>query len=154
MEYVAGEKGGECIFCEPTTPVPDRQRLILHRGREVFVLLNRFPYTSGHLMVAPYAHTGCLEAVEVTTRNELIARVVDCTHILRAVFGCEGINVGANLGQAAGAGIEDHVHFHLVPRWSGDTNFMTAVGELRVIPEHLERTYDRLAPAFGELESA
>jgi ATP adenylyltransferase len=154
LEYVAREApSGGCIFCEPAVPVPDRERLILHRGRSVFVLLNRFPYAPGHLMVAPYAHVGRLSALERAAREELALRLADCERVLEAELSCEGINVGSNLGRAAGAGFADHVHFHLVPRWSGDTNFMTCVGELRVIPEHLERSYERLAARFRALEA-
>jgi ATP adenylyltransferase len=153
LEYVAGETQGRgCIFCEPPAPVSDRERLILHRGRAVFVLLNRFPYAAGHLMVAPYAHVGRLAQLEPTARAELVARIADCERVLEAETHCEGINVGCNLGRAAGAGFADHIHFHLVPRWSNDTNFMTSVGELRVIPEHLERSWERLVRCFAALE--
>jgi ATP adenylyltransferase len=127
--------------------------LIVHRGRAVFVLLNRFPYAAGHLMIAPYAHVARLAALERAARDELAARLADCERVLEEETSCEGINVGANLGRAAGAGFADHLHFHLVPRWGGDTNFMTSIGELRVIPEHLERTYERLASRFRALES-
>jgi ATP adenylyltransferase len=131
--------------------VPDRERLILHRGRHVFVLLNRFPYAAGHLMVAPYAHAGRLQALDSEARSELISCVTVGSEILEATFACEGLNVGANLGKAAGAGFADHLHFHVVPRWSGDVNFMTSIGEIRVIPTHIEHTYDRLLPAFAGL---
>ena len=117
------------------------------------MLLNRFPYAAGHLMVAPYAHTGRLQDLAVEARTELIARVAQCSGILEATFACEGLNVGANLGKAAGAGFADHLHFHVVPRWSGDVNFMTSIGEIRVIPTHIEHTYDRLLPAFAGLAS-
>jgi ATP adenylyltransferase len=152
LEYVAGAAAARCIFCEPAAPVSDRERLILARGERTFVLLNRFPYAAGHLMVAPYAHVPRLHALDAASRAELVERVAECERVLERVLGCEGINVGVNLGRAAGAGFADHLHFHLVPRWPGDTNFMTSVGELRVIPEHLERTWERLAPLFAELE--
>jgi ATP adenylyltransferase len=154
LEYVErpGRPAG-CIFCEPSAPVPDRDRLILHRGRAVFVLLNRFPYAPGHLMVAPYAHVGRLAALETPVRDELVRWLAECERVLEAETRCEGINVGSNLGSAAGAGFADHLHFHLVPRWRGDTNFMTAGGELRVIPEHLERSYERLSQRFRALET-
>jgi ATP adenylyltransferase len=153
LEYIAETTPRACIFCEPPAPVPDRDRLIVHRGRSVLVLLNRFPYAAGHLMVAPYAHVGRLAGLAPEARAELALRLADCERVLEAETGCEGINVGCNIGRAAGAGFADHIHFHLVPRWSGDTNFMTSVGELRVIPEHLERSYERLARRFGALES-
>ncbi len=117
----------------------------------MFVLLNRYPYAAGHLMVAPYAHAGKLQALDAATRDELMTRLAQCAEILEATFACEGLNVGANLGKAAGAGFADHLHFHLVPRWGGDVNFMTSIGEIRVIPSHIERSYDRLLPAFAGL---
>jgi ATP adenylyltransferase len=119
----------------------------------VFVLLNRFPYAAGHLMVAPYTHAGRLHDLDADARTELIARLAQCTAILEATYACEGLNVGANLGKAAGAGFADHLHFHVVPRWSGDVNFMTSIGEIRVIPTHIQHTYDRLLPAFAELDA-
>jgi ATP adenylyltransferase len=151
MEYVGSDKSGRCIFCEPSEPTSDRSRLILHRGERVFVLMNRFPYSTAHLMVAPYAHQGRLHHFDAATRAELIERAADCERILEEACSCEGLNVGFNAGAAAGAGFTDHLHLHIVPRWQGDTNFMTVVGELRVIPEHLERTWDELAPRFAEL---
>ena len=117
----------------------------------MFVLLNRFPYTAGHLMVAPTAHVGRLQELSAEARSELMARVAQSAEILEATFACEGLNVGANLGKAAGAGFADHLHFHVVPRWSGDVNFMTSIGEIRVISTHIEHTYDRLLPAFAAL---
>jgi ATP adenylyltransferase len=131
--------------------VPDRERLILHRGRHAFVLLNRFPYAAGHLMVAPYAHAARLHGLDPEACGELMALLARSAEILEATFACEGLNVGANLGKAAGAGFADHLHFHVVPRWSGDVNFMTSIGEIRVIPTHIEHTYDRLRPAFAGL---
>jgi ATP adenylyltransferase len=148
LEYVAGAPAARCIFCEPAPPVSDRERLILARGERTFVLLNRFPYAAGHLMVAPYAHVSRLHALDAPSRAELVERVAECERVLEGALGCEGINVGVNLGRAAGAGFADHLHVHLVPRWNGDTNFMTVVAELRVIPEHLERSFERLAPHF------
>jgi len=117
------------------------------------VLLNRFPYSAGHLMVAPFAHAGRLHDLDAEARTELISRVAQCSEILESTYGCEGLNVGANLGKAAGAGFADHLHFHVVPRWSGDVNFMTSIGEIRVISTHIEHTYDRLLPAFAELHA-
>jgi ATP adenylyltransferase len=152
MEYVARSGEGGCIFCAPRDAAGDRARLILHRAPRSFVMLNRFPYAAGHLMVAPFAHAARLAELEPEERAELIGVISAAAGVLERELGCEGLNVGANLGSAAGAGFADHLHFHLVPRWNGDTNFMTSVGELRVIPEHLERTWERLAPLFAELE--
>jgi ATP adenylyltransferase len=146
---VRGPRG--CIFCEPANPsVSDRERLILFRGRHVFVLLNRFPYAAGHLMVVPNAHQAKLHELEPEVQAELMARVAESAEILEAVYSCQGLNVGANIGSAAGASFAEHLHFHVVPRWSGDVNFMTSIGEIRVIPTHLEHTYDRLLSAFQE----
>lgn len=152
MEYIEGHGAAEgCIFCTAPGAATDRQRLILQRGPHAFVMLNRFPYSAGHLMVSPYAHVARLDGLEPIVLADLMAQVASAARVLEVGYGCEGLNVGANLGTAAGAGIADHLHFHLVPRWAGDTNFMTVVGETRVIPEHLERTYERLAPLFREL---
>jgi ATP adenylyltransferase len=115
------------------------------------VLLNLYPFNAAHLMVAPYAHGGKLHALDPDARTELMALVSESSRILEATYACEGINVGANLGKAAGAGFAEHLHFHVVPRWNGDVNFMTSIGEIRVIPTHIERTYDELLPAFREL---
>ena len=153
MDYVASAEPKGCIFCEPEPGRSDRERLLLHRGESVFVLLNRYPYAPGHVMVAPYAHEGRLQGLPAATLSDLMQRIRDSAAIVTAAYDCQGINVGANLGEAAGAGFGDHLHFHLVPRWSGDTNFMTVVGELRVIPKHLERIYDDLLGRFAELES-
>jgi len=154
-EYVESARGAPgCIFCEPEPAKPNRERLILHRGRHVFVLLNRYPYAVGHLMVAPYAHAAKLAELDAEARSELVTRLAQSAEILEATFGCEGLNVGANLGRAAGAGFADHLHFHLVPRWSGDVNFMTSIGEIRVIPSHIERSYEQLLPAFAGLAAS
>lgn len=123
----------------------DRANLILFRGVNAFVMLNAYPYTNGHLMVAPYRHTaemGELEDAELLEINQLVAR---CLKWIGAAYGPDGFNIGVNLGSAAGAGIPTHIHWHIVPRWGGDTNFMTTVGEVRVLPQSLEESYDRLS---------
>ena len=154
MEYVGSDHSGRCIFCEPEPAVADRERLILRRGSRAFVLLNRFPYAPGHLMVAPFDHCPSLHALDRETRAEVMEHVSQASAILEQAYGCEGLNVGLNLGASAGAGFAEHVHVHLVPRWNGDTNFMTVIGETRVMPQHLERIYDQLAPRFAELGTA
>jgi ATP adenylyltransferase len=151
MEYIAGPKPDQCIFCDPEEPASDRKRLILYRGQHVMAMLNRYPYTNGHLMVSPYAHVARLSDVGAEVQHDLVECLGECQRILDEIYRPDGLNLGANFGAAAGAGFVEHLHFHLVPRWIGDTNFMTAVGEVRVIPEHLERTYDELAPRFVEL---
>jgi ATP adenylyltransferase len=154
VEYIEAARGEQrCIFCEPSEPVPDRKRLILYRGRGAFVLLNRYPYSAGHLMVAPFAHRARIDELDATTQAELMDLLGRSARILETTYNCDGLNVGANLGAAAGAGFADHVHFHLVPRWRGDVNFMTTVGETRVIPTHIERSFDELVPAFAKLEA-
>jgi ATP adenylyltransferase len=149
LEYIQGPKPQECIFCDAAGS--DRERLILHRGERVRIMLNRFPYCMGHVMVSPSAHVARLYDLDAAAREELWARVADSSRILDDLFACDGQNIGVNQGAAAGAGFGDHVHVHLVPRWKGDTNFMTAVSELRVIPDHVERTWEKLAPRFAEL---
>jgi ATP adenylyltransferase len=153
MEYVGGGRSA-CIFCGLDDRSGDPARLILLRGEHCFVLLNRFPYAAGHLMVAPYGHVGRIQDLPGPAAQELTLRLQQCAAILQDAYRCEGYNVGANIGTAAGAGFADHLHFHLVPRWTGDVNFMTSIGELRVIPAHLERTYAELAPRFAALEGA
>jgi ATP adenylyltransferase len=154
IEYVEhAREPRRCIFCDPQEPVDDRSRLILHRGRSAFVLLNRYPYSPGHLMVAPFAHSGRIDELDPATQAELMALLARSARILESTYNCDGLNVGANLGAAAGAGFADHLHFHLVPRWRGDVNFMTTVGEIRVIPTHIERSFDELLAAFRGLEA-
>jgi ATP adenylyltransferase len=138
-----GESGD--IFLDLPAEGEDEKNLILHRGGTAFVMLNAFPYTNGHLMVAPYRQAPGIEGLnddELLEINQLLAR---CVRWLRTCFGPDGFNIGVNMGSAAGAGIPIHVHWHVVPRWSGDTNFMTTVGEVRVMPQSLAETYSRLS---------
>ena len=153
MEYIrSATQPGRCIFCEPEQPVPDSERLLLHRSSHALVLLNRFPYAPGHLMVAPVSHTARVEDLDAQTQAAIMARLGAAARIVKKHYACDGFNIGANLGRVAGAGFADHLHFHLVPRWEGDHNFMTVVSEIRVIPMHLERMYDELRPDFEELD--
>jgi ATP adenylyltransferase len=147
-EYLVAEKSTGCIFCEAAASTNEEESLIVHRGRRVFVLLNRYPYTNGHLMVAPYEHLSRLSQSDGEALTELIETVARGEKILSETYRTDGLNIGANLGSAAGAGVEDHYHVHLVPRWSGDTNFMTVAGGVRVVPEELSVTRRRLAPLF------
>jgi len=147
-EYLVAEKSSGCIFCEAAASGNEEDSLVVHRGRRVFVLLNRYPYTNGHLMVAPYEHRSRLSDSGPETLNELISTVALGEKILIDSYRTDGLNIGVNLGSAAGAGVEDHYHVHLVPRWSGDTNFMTVAGGVRVVPEELSVTRRRLAPLF------
>ncbi len=142
---VEGETG--CIFVDLPAQDDDRNNLILYRGQHAFVMLNAYPYTNGHLMVAPYKHTadmGELNDDELLEINQLVAK---CTRWIGKTYRPDGYNIGVNLGRAAGAGIPTHIHWHIVPRWEGDTNFMTVVGEVRVLPQSLEESYDRLRKA-------
>jgi ATP adenylyltransferase len=152
-EYLKRLDTGECIFCEPAQPVPDRERLVVFRGPRVFVLLNRYPYAPGHLMVAPYEHAARLSDLALEVQQELVRCVARCERIVEETLHPHGLNIGANLGVAAGAGFEGHLHVHVVPRWRGDTNFMTVVGDVRVISEELFRVYDELASRFAEGEA-
>src|SRR5205807_4130298 len=134
-----------CIFCAAQkTPADDEKNLLLYRGAHNFVILNLYPYISGHLMIAPFAHLGELDSTPKEVTDEMMDLAKRCETALREVYRPEGFNLGMNLGPAAGAGIADHIHLHIMPRWAGDTNFMTAVGETRVLPEDLSTTYQKL----------
>jgi ATP adenylyltransferase len=148
-EYLVSEKSGGCIFCEAAASADDAASLVVHRGKEVFVLLNRYPYTNGHVMVAPYRHDAWLSKSPEETLGELIRTVAEAERVLVETYRTDGLNVGINFGSAAGAGIADHYHVHVVPRWKGDTNFMTVAGDTRVVPEELEATRRRLRPLFA-----
>ncbi len=134
-----------CVFCSKLLAGDDRAALIVHRARHNAVILNLYPYTSGHLMVVPYAHVPTLEACPAEVLSELILLAQQAEARLRAEYRCEGLNIGFNIGASAGAGVAGHLHLHLVPRWTGDANFMTTVGETRVLPEELPDTYRRLS---------
>lgn len=150
LQYIKGDKPDECIFC--TKPVlDDESALIVRRGQHCFVMLNAFPYTSGHVMVAPYEHIADLAALDEPTSAELTALTQESIEAIRDAYRPDGFNVGANLGTVAGAGIADHVHMHVVPRWAGDTNFMSVIGEVRVLNEALEDTQRSLKEAFARV---
>ena len=150
MEYIESSKETECIFCIAQAQQDSAGNLIALRGELAYVILNRYPYTSGHLMVAPFAHQAHLEDLDPPTRAEMMELTARCIRVLRKVYHPEAFNMGANIGESAGAGVKSHVHIHIVPRWGGDTNFMTVVGDVRVLPESLERTYERVRKAFLE----
>jgi len=139
-----------CIFCEKVRadPSQDRDNLVLLRGKHAFLLMNLYPYSNGHLMVAPYQHTGELESLDTDTSQEIMRLINQGIRASRQTGNPHGFNIGANLGRAAGAGVEDHVHFHIVPRWSGDSNFMPVLADTRLIPELLPQTYDGLLLAL------
>ncbi|WP_291323553.1 HIT domain-containing protein [Desulfonatronospira sp.] len=148
LEYILGPKADQCLFCLPANVDQDRKRLVLTRGEHCFVLMNRFPYSNGHLMTAPYRHVRCLIELDSNEASEMMGLIQLCTSILKKAFNPDGINIGLNIGEAAGAGIEEHLHFHLVPRWVGDFSFMAVMSETSVIPEHLLTAYDRLKAHF------
>jgi len=137
-----------CIFCDALAQEDNHGNLIVARGRFAFVILNRYPYTSGHIMVVPNAHQPSLELLDPNTRAELMELTSRSLKVLRSVYRPEGFNIGVNIGAAAGAGVEAHVHMHIVPRWVGDTNFMSTLASTRVLPEALEDTYHRLREAW------
>lgn len=137
-----------CLFCRIATEAKDRENYVVLRGERNFVLLNRYPYSSGHLMVAPYEHVATLEAADPATLEELIRLAQRAEKALRKVYRAGGLNLGFNIGECAGAGVAGHIHMHALPRWSGDTSFVTTVGETRVLPEDLETTYERVSAAL------
>jgi ATP adenylyltransferase len=142
-------EGNECVFCRiAATPDQDEANFVVHRGENSFVVLNLYPYITGHLMIVPYLHASELDVVAKEITDEMMDLTKRSQTALREVYSPSGFNLGMNLGSAAGAGIADHLHIHLLPRWTGDTNFMTTVGETRVLPEALELTYSKLKQKF------
>jgi ATP adenylyltransferase len=152
MQYVGSTGGdGGCVFCDHLAEDDDDRANILFRGTEVFVILNAFPYNTGHLMVAPNRHVGDVADMEATERSELFDVTCKAIEIVRAAMNAHGFNTGMNLGQVAGAGIPGHVHMHVVPRWGGDTNFMPVIGDTKVLPEMLAETAAKLRPGFAAI---
>ena len=145
IEFIRSNKNGKCFLCnnKEKSDSPDEE-LIIHRGEFNFVILNRFPYNSGHLMIAPYRHIADLSALEKNELHEIMDLMVRIQKTLQRAMSPEGINAGINLGAAAGAGVKDHLHFHIVPRWVGDANFMPVIGDIRVVPESLASTAELL----------
>jgi ATP adenylyltransferase len=151
MQYIskANEVAGEgCIFCVFPAEKNDEERLILHRGERAYLILNAYPYSNGHLMVTPYRHTADLNDLDDAEMLEMMALTRMAVNLLKKAFRPDGFNIGINMGRVAGAGIADHVHIHVVPRWSGDTNFMPVLGDVRVIPESLQAVYGALKQAM------
>ncbi len=154
MPYLRGEEEVPegCIFCAKPQE-DDAEVHILHRGQLCYVILNRFPYSNGHLMVVPYVHVHSLEGLDAETLAELMALTQLSLRVLRVAYEPQGFNVGVNIGVAGGAGVAEHVHLHVVPRWGGDTNYMTVVSQTRLIPEWLDQTYDRLRLLFERMSA-
>lgn len=142
------EKQAGCVFCRALNHEDGPINGVLYRGKWSFVILNTYPYTNGHMMVLPYQHVPDLNDLTPQTRGEMFELVNRVSMTLKKVYHPQGFNIGINMGEAAGAGIEAHIHIHVVPRWSGDTNFMTAIGQTRVMPESLEETYRRVKAAW------
>jgi ATP adenylyltransferase len=148
--YIAEARNATgCVFCDLPAANRDEETLIVLRGAKNFVILNRYPYTSGHVMIVPYLHTADFARLETATTAEMMLLAQRVQAALAGVYNPDGFNLGMNLGRSAGAGIADHLHLHLLPRWNGDTNFMTTVGETRMQPEELSVTYSRLRKALG-----
>jgi ATP adenylyltransferase len=154
LEYILSDKQPGCIFCAALAQRDDRETFIVYRGARAFVMLNKYPYNNGHLMVVPYQHSADLNALGVETQAELMHLIARALEWLRAASRPEGFNIGMNLGKAGGAGVVEHLHFHIVPRWAGDTNFMTITGETRVIVELLDDTWTRLRGVIEREERA
>ena len=152
MEYIESSKVEECVFCSAQAMEDGAENLIAFRSERAYVILNRYPYTSGHLMVVPFDHKPNLEELDPQTRAEMMELVTRCMTVLRRIYHPEAFNMGANIGEAAGAGVKQHVHIHIVPRWAGDTNFMSTVGGTRVLPEALGSTYERVKNRFSEAQ--
>ncbi len=153
IDYILGEKETGCIFCKKPKEYNDKDNLILFRGKKSFVIMNRYPYNSGHLMVVPYTHKKDIEDLEDEEILEMGKLIKICIKVLKKVMKPDAFNIGVNIGKVAGAGIEEHIHYHIVPRWNGDTNFMPVISNTRVIPEALEKTYEKLKEEFKNYET-
>jgi ATP adenylyltransferase len=149
MEYILGEKDEGCIFCRALS---DQDNLTLFKGKVTMVVMNKFPYINGHLLVAPTRHLSLLEQLKKNEMGDLLETVEKSVGILKKVMNPDGFNIGLNLGKVAGAGVEEHLHFHIVPRWFGDTNALTVFADVRVIPEHLQATFNNLKPHFYKMK--
>ncbi len=152
LEYILSEKPTDCVFCTRIEQDQDEPNLILYRGKKAVVFLNKYPYNNGHLMVMPYRHTALLDELDEAQMLEMFELVRLCCKTLTKTMQPDGFNIGINLGDVAGAGIRDHIHIHVVPRWEGDTNFMPVFAETKSIPEHLTSTYRKLYRAINELD--
>lgn len=152
LEYILSKKGSGCIFCEKSGENRDKDNLILYRSAHNLVMLNLYPYNNGHLMVVPYRHLFSITDLSDEEALDLMKLTQLSVNSLKAAFMPEGYNIGINIGKVAGAGIEEHLHLHIIPRWVGDTHFMAVLDEIRVIPEHVMSTYERLFPIFNKGE--
>ena len=151
IQDLRDQKGG-CVFCEMVNQQNnDKENQILYRGKNIFVVMNKYPYNNGHLLVIPYSHKAKLVDLKPQERQEMLTAVSFCTEIIEKELNADGFNCGMNIGKAAGAGIEDHLHLHVVPRWVGDSNFLPVLSDTRSIPEYLQDTYSKLISSFDKL---
>ncbi|MFA4641280.1 HIT family protein [Pyrococcus kukulkanii] len=154
IEYIRSPKYEGCIFCDFPKENRDKERLILYRGKHAFIIMNNYPYNPGHVMVAPYRHVKSIEDLTDEEMLEIMKLAALVMKAIRKVMKPDGFNLGFNIGKVAGAGIDGHVHLHIVPRWNGDTNFMPVIADTKVIPESLEQAYDEIKQAIEEIENA
>jgi ATP adenylyltransferase len=152
IDYILNEKPSDCIFCVSSDQGQDRNRLILYRTGLSLVMLNRYPYNNGHMMIAPFRHTADMNELSIAEMLDLFATLRLCRNVLEKTAAPQGFNIGINLGKAAGAGVDDHIHIHIVPRWNGDTNFMSVIEDVRIMPENLLNTYEKLLPGFLDMQ--
>jgi len=153
MDFIKQQKpkGGACVFCDLPSRNNDTDSLILYRAKHAFIIMNKYPYNNGHLMAIPFRHTCDFHQLTSEELSELASLTQQCTQALLKAYSPEGFNIGMNLGSAGGAGIKEHLHFHIVPRWAGDTNFMPVIAETKSMPQHLEASYHQLIPYFRSL---
>ena len=152
IDYIKSEKEKGCIFCDKPAEGDDHSMLILYRGENSFVIMNLYPYNNGHLMIAPYQHTDSTHKLNSSSRSEIMELADQIMTIQKNIMNADGFNYGANIGYSGGAGIADHIHFHIVPRWTGDTNFMPVLGHTKVQMQGLQETYNDLRPHFDKLK--
>jgi ATP adenylyltransferase len=145
----AADRAPGCIFCEKIAENDDRKNFVVYRGEHCFIILNAFPYTSGHVMVVPYSHLDQLAKLPPAAAHEMMDLSQKMERLLREIYNAEGVNLGMNIGKCAGAGVAGHVHMHVLPRWTADANFVSVVGETRVLPETLEATYEKITKSMG-----
>ncbi len=153
MKYISNQtKESGCVFCKAFNdePTHDRANFLVYRGEHTFTMMNIYPYNTGHLLILPHEHVGALDKTSVAMQTEMMTLATYFTNILAKLFRADGFNLGMNLGKAAGAGIDSHIHFHIVPRWLGDSNFVSVIGETRVLPEELGNTYDKIIEAMNK----
>ena len=151
MDYILADKDeGGCFLCEAAESENDRASFVVARGEKCFAVLNLYPYSNGHILVAPYKHEADMANLSAGELGEMMQFVIQAKQTLDAVMAPHGYNIGFNLGRAAGAGLESHIHLHIVPRWDGDTNFMPVIGETKVIPQHIEEVWEKVTEAFRE----